>query len=92
MLKKKWLEIRVMKKEHLLIERAKKEIIEKIKKLAAKDNKVIKAVEEIKKAGVKLLRNKEWQIEDNLVLKEGKVYVLRVLYTSPPVRKTISLW
>ena len=76
-LKKKWLEIRVMKKEHLLIERAEKEVIEKIKKSAAKDNKVIKAVEEIKKAGVKLLRNEEWQIEDNLVLKEGKVYVLR---------------
>ena len=31
MLKKKWLEIRVMEKEQLLIERAKEEIIEKIK-------------------------------------------------------------
>ena len=38
---------------------------------------MIKAVEEMKKAGVKVLRNKEWQIEDNLVLKEGKVYVPR---------------
>ena len=37
---------------------------------------MIKAVEEMKKAGVKVLRNKEWQIEDNLVLK-GKIYVLR---------------
>ena len=77
MLKKKWLEIRAMKKEHLLIERAEKEIIEKIKKSAAKDNEVIKSVEEIKKARVKLLRNEKWQIEDDLVLKEGKVYVLR---------------
>ena len=41
----------------------------------AKNNKVVKAVEKIKKAGVKILRNDEWQIEDNLVLKEGKVYV-----------------
>ena len=29
----------------------------------------------MKKAGVKILRGDEWQIERNLVLKEGKVYV-----------------
>ena len=73
MLKKKWLEIRAMGKEQLLIERAEKEIIEKIKKLEAKNNKVVK-VEEIKKIEVKVLNNK-WQIEDELVLKERKIYV-----------------
>ena len=41
----------------------------------AKNDKVVKAVEKIKKARVKILRNDEWQIEDNLVLKEGKVYI-----------------
>ena len=61
----------------MLIERAEKEIIEKIKKSEAKDDEVIKAVEEMKKAGVKVLRNEEWQIENNLVLKERKMYVLR---------------
>ena len=76
-LKKKQLEIRVMEKKQLLIERAKKEIIEKIKKLEAKDDEVIKVVEEIKKAEVKVLRNNEQQIENDLVLKEGKMYVLR---------------
>jgi len=45
MLKKKWLEIKVMKKGQLLIERAKEKIIEKIKKLETKDNEVVKAVE-----------------------------------------------
>ena len=40
-----------------------------------KDEEVIKAVEEIKKAGVKMLRDEEWQIEEGLVLKEGRVYV-----------------
>ena len=59
MLKKKWLEIRVMEKEQLLIERAKEEIIKKIKKLEAKDDEVIKTVEEIKKDRVKVLRNKK---------------------------------
>ena len=29
----------------------------------------------MKKAGFKVLRNKEWQIEKELVLKEGKVYI-----------------
>ena len=43
----------------MLIEGAKKEIIEKIKKLEAKNNKVVKVMEEIKKIGVKILRNKE---------------------------------
>ena len=42
-----------------------------------KDDKVVKVVEKIKKAGVKILRNDEWQIENELVLKEGKVYVLK---------------
>jgi len=60
-----------------LIKEAEAEIIEKIKKSEAKDNKVVKVVEEIKKKGVKVLRNNEWQIEDDLVLKEGKMYVLR---------------
>ena len=41
----------------------------------AKDDKVVKAVEKMKKAEVKILRNDEQQIKNNLVLKEGKVYV-----------------
>jgi len=59
----------------LLIERAKEKIIEKIKKLEVKDDKVVKAVEEMKKAGVKVLRNDKWQIKDDLVLKERKMYI-----------------
>jgi len=59
MLKREWLEIRVVEKEQLLIEEAEEEIIEKIKKSEAKNNEVRKAVEEMKKAGVKVLINKE---------------------------------
>jgi len=77
MLKKEWLEIRVIEKEQLMIEGAEKEIIEKIKKSEAKDNEVVKVVKEMKKAGVKVLRNDEWQMKDDLVLKKGKVYVPR---------------
>ena len=77
MLKKKQLEIRTMKKKQLLIEEAKEEIIKKIKRSELKDDEVVKTVEEMKKKGVKVLRNNEWQIEDELVLKEVKLYVLK---------------
>ena len=49
--------------------------MEKIRKSEAKDDEVVKAVEEMKKAGVKMLRDEEWKEEDSLMLKEGKVYV-----------------
>jgi len=51
------------------------DILEKIRKSEAKDDEVIKAVEEMKKVGVKMLRDEEWREEDGLMLKEGKVYV-----------------
>jgi len=60
-----------------LVEKLEEEIVKKIKEARGKDEKVIKAVEEIKKAGVKTLRDKEWQIEEGLVLKEGRIYVLK---------------
>jgi len=31
----------------------------------------------MKKAGVKVLRDKEWQIREDLVLKEEKIYMLK---------------
>jgi len=49
--------------------------VKKIKEMRDKDEEVIKVVEEMKKVGVKTLRDEEWQIEEGLVLKEGRVYV-----------------
>jgi len=72
MLKEEWLEVRAMEQ---LLEGPEKEIVKRIKEVRDKDEEVIKAVEEMKKAGVKTLRDEEWQIEKGLVLKEGKVYV-----------------
>jgi len=51
------------------------EIVEKIKKARSKDKVVVRVVEEMKKAGVKILQGDKWQIERKLVLKEGKVYI-----------------
>ena len=72
MLKKEWLEIRVIEQ---LVEGPEKEIVKRIKEARNKYEEVIKVVEEMKKAGVKTLRDEEWQIEERLVLKEGRVYV-----------------
>ena len=57
------------------MEEPEEEIIKKIKEARDKDEEVIKIVEEMKKAGVKTLRDEEWQIEEGLVLKEERVYV-----------------
>jgi len=35
----------------------------------------VKAVEELKKTGIKTLRNEEWKIEDRIIMKEGRIYV-----------------
>ena len=74
MLKEEWLEIRTIEQ---LVEEPEEEIVKRIKEVRDKDEKVIKAVEKMKKAEVKMLRNKEWQIEKGLVLKEGRMYVLK---------------
>jgi len=72
MLKKEWVKVRAMEQ---LIEEPEEDIVKKIKEARDKDKEVIKAVEEMKKAGVKTLRDEEWQIEEKLVLKEGRVYI-----------------
>jgi len=51
------------------------DIIEKIKIAREKDKEVVRVVEEMKKAGVKVLRGNKWQVKGDLVLKEGKVYI-----------------
>ena len=60
-----------------MIERLEVGIIEKIKKTRSKDKELVRVVEEMKKAGVKELRKKEWQIKGDLALKEEKVYMLK---------------
>ena len=59
----------------VVVERLEVDIVEKIKKARSKDEDVVRVVEEMKKVGVKELRGNKWKIEDDLVLKEGKVYV-----------------
>ena len=48
-----------------------------MKKARSKDKEVVRVVEEMKKAKVKMLQEEEWQIEGDLVLKEGNMYILK---------------
>jgi len=51
------------------------DLLEEVRKSKVKDDKVVKTVEEMKQAGVKMLRDKEWKEVDSIMYKEGKVYV-----------------
>ena len=59
----------------VVVEGPEVDLLEKIKKARSKNKDVIKVVEEMKKMGVKELRENEWKIEGDIVLKKGKVYV-----------------
>jgi len=59
----------------VVVEGLEVDLLEKIKKARSRDKDVIRVVEEMKKAGVKELRENEWKIEEDIVLKEGKMYV-----------------
>jgi len=49
---------------------------ERIRRAQKGDKKVVKAVEELKRAGIKMLKDEEWEIEDGLVTKKGRIYIL----------------
>jgi len=48
---------------------------ERIKKAQEGNKKVVKVVEELKRAGIKMLKNEEWKIENGIVMKEGRIYM-----------------
>jgi len=51
------------------------DLLEEVRKSKVKDNEVVKAVEEMKREGVKMLRDKEWRKVNGIMYKEEKVYV-----------------
>ena len=73
LVKKEWLEIKRIRLVEVIIGGV--NLLNRVRKSKARDDEVIKAVEEIKQTEVKILRDEEWCQEDGLMLKEGKVYV-----------------
>jgi len=51
------------------------DLLEEVRKSKVKNDEVVKAVEEMKQAGVKMLRDEEWREVDSIMYKEGKVYM-----------------
>ena len=73
LVKSEWLEVRKTKRIKVIIERI--DLLEKVRKSKVKDNKIVKIVEEMKQAGVKILRDKEQREVNGIIYKEKKVYV-----------------
>ena len=70
LVKKEWLENRRTEKVEIIVDGV--DLLEEIKRSKVRDDEVVKVVEEIKKAEVKMLRDEE---ADSIIYKEGKVYV-----------------
>jgi len=73
LVKPEWLETRRVEKIEIIVEGV--DLLEKVKQSKVKDSEVVKVVKEIKQAGVKMLRDKEWKEIDSIMYKERKVYV-----------------
>jgi len=73
LVKPEWLEVRKMEAVEIIVDKV--DLLEEVRKSKVKDDKVVKAVEEMKRARVKMLRDEEWRKVDGIMYKEGKVYV-----------------
>ena len=51
------------------------DLLEKVRQSRVKYDEVVKVVEEMKWAEVKMLRDEEWREINSIMYKEGKVYV-----------------
>jgi len=51
------------------------DLLEEVRKSKVKDDEIVKAMEEMKRAGVKILKDEEWEEVDGIMYKERKVYV-----------------
>jgi len=74
LVKLEWLEVRKTEAVEIIVDRV--DLLEEVRKSKVKDDKVVKAVEEMKRAGVKMLRDEEWREVDDIMYKEGKVYIV----------------
>jgi len=73
LVKPEWLEMRRTETVEIIIKEV--DLLEKVRQSKVKNDEVVKAVEEIKWAGVKMLRDKEWKEVNGIIYKEEKVYV-----------------
>jgi len=65
--KPEWLETRRTEMVEIIVDGV--DLLEEVRKSKVKDDKVVKAMEEIKQAGVKMLRDKEWREVDSIIVR-----------------------
>ena len=73
MVKPEQLEVRRIEIVEIIVDRV--DLLEKVRKSKVRNNKVVKAVEEMKRAGIKILKDEEQRKVDSVMYKEGKVYI-----------------
>ena len=73
LVKPEWLEVRKMEMIEIIVDGV--DLLEKVRKSKVKDDEVVKVVEEMKRAGIKVLRDKEQREVNGIMYREGKVYV-----------------
>jgi len=73
LVKPEWLEARRIERIEVIVEEV--DLLEKVRESKVKDDEVVKAMEEMKRAGVKILRDEEWREVDSVMYKEEKVYM-----------------
>jgi len=73
LVKPEWLEVRKTEAVEIIVDGV--DLLEEVRKSKVKDDEVVKVVEEMKRAEVKVLRDEEWREVDNIMYKERKVYV-----------------
>ena len=72
-MKPEWLKVKRTEKVEIIIEEV--DLLEKVRQSKVKNDKVVKTVEEIKQAEVKMLRDEEWREVDGVIYKEKKIYI-----------------
>jgi len=73
LVKPEWLEVKKAEVIEIIVDGV--DLLEEVRKSKVKDDKVVKAVEEMKRARVKMLRDKKWREVDSVIYKKEKVYV-----------------
>ena len=73
LVKPEWLEVRRTEVVEIIVDRV--DLLVEVRKPKVKDDEVVKVVEKLKRAGVKMLRDEKWREVNGVMYKEKKVYV-----------------
>src|SRR6202453_2049119 len=75
LLKPEYFRIAALSQGHVLINAEETPLFFEIRKSKNYDESVVKAIEDLKKSSTKHLRSDKWQLQQDLILFRGKVYV-----------------